>query len=509
MIKQMRENQTDFYDYLIAGSGFAGSITAMALANSGYRVCLLEKNEHPRFAIGESSTPIADMILRGLADRYNLPFLKKLSRYGEWQKNYPEVICGLKRGFSYYPHQSGKEFESDRFHSNELLVAASVNNRNSDTNWLRSDVDHFLVRQAEKTELDYFDNTTVKSVKRIKNKNLWTISAARDAVQMQLKCKWIIDATGSPLFSETFFGTKSSASGFSTNSRAIYTHFENAGLWNQYLEERNFITDDYPYNPDDSALHHITEEGWIWMLRFNNNLLSAGLVFDCNKDEFPRYDPAKKTWDSVIQKYPSLFEIFSNAIIAGQPGKFYKTSRLQRKLNKIYGDGWIALNHTAGFADPLHSTGIAHTLSGIEKVLNVCINVQDETEKKKYLKKMEEDFFLELSFLDTLISICYQSAGNFKLFKAAVMLYFIATIKYESSRLKGRTPETFLCAGDFELQKLAEKTAREINFFSAGKSEFDINELVSKIRSWISPFNSAGLMDPEKMNMYHHTAVKL
>ncbi len=505
----MQKNQTDIYDYLIVGSGFAGSITAMALSNSGFRVCLLEKYKHPRFAIGESSTPVADMILRDLSETYNLPFLKKLSRYGEWQKNYPGVTCGLKRGFSYYPHKPGKQFESDLYHSNELLVAASVNDHNSDTNWLRSDVDHFLIRQTEKTGVDYYDNTNVEQVKRIQEENIWTVSALRHSDPMQLTCRWIIDATGSSVFSETFLGTKSSAAGFSTNSRAIYTHFNHTAHWNEYLEERSFFTGDYPYNPDNSALHHIIHEGWIWMLRFNNNLLSAGLVFDCNNREVPQDIAAEKIWESVIWNYPSLSKIFSTATLAEDPGRFYKSARLQRKLNKIYGDGWIALNHTAGFADPLHSTGIAHTLSGIEKVLKVCASIQDEVEKKKYLEKMEDDFFIELSFLDSLISVCYQSRENFELFKAAVMLYFTATIRYENSRLNGNKPETFLCAGDPELQNLKEKIELEISSFMSDKSTYTITELVSKIRSWISPFNSAGLMDPEKKNMYHHTAVQL
>ena len=67
------------FDFLVVGSGFSGSITAMALTKIGYTVCLIEKSRHPRFAIGESSTPIADMILRDLADDYDLPFLKKLT----------------------------------------------------------------------------------------------------------------------------------------------------------------------------------------------------------------------------------------------------------------------------------------------------------------------------------------------------------------------------------------------------------------------------------------------
>ncbi len=163
------------YDFLIVGSGFSGSITAMALKKMGYSVCLIEKDQHPRFAIGESSTPIADMILRDLAEDYDLPFLKKLSRYGEWQKYYPEIGCGLKRGFSYYHHKKGERFHSDDYHSNELLVAASENNQNSDTNWLRSDVDHFLVKKAAELRIDFMDQTEVRKLSRDPKKERWSV----------------------------------------------------------------------------------------------------------------------------------------------------------------------------------------------------------------------------------------------------------------------------------------------------------------------------------------------
>ena len=60
------------YDIAVIGAGFAGSLTALGLDRLGYNVILVEKATHPRFAIGESSTPIADMILRDIADRYDL-----------------------------------------------------------------------------------------------------------------------------------------------------------------------------------------------------------------------------------------------------------------------------------------------------------------------------------------------------------------------------------------------------------------------------------------------------
>ena len=55
------------FDVIIIGSGFAGSIMAMILRRLGRTVLVLEKGKHPRFAIGESSTPVADLVLRDLA----------------------------------------------------------------------------------------------------------------------------------------------------------------------------------------------------------------------------------------------------------------------------------------------------------------------------------------------------------------------------------------------------------------------------------------------------------
>ena len=54
-------------DVLVLGAGFAGALMALVAQRLGLRVVLLEKGRHPRFAIGESSTPIANLVLEGLA----------------------------------------------------------------------------------------------------------------------------------------------------------------------------------------------------------------------------------------------------------------------------------------------------------------------------------------------------------------------------------------------------------------------------------------------------------
>ena len=51
------------FDLAIVGSGFAGTRLAMIARRLGLSVLMIERGRHPRFAIGESSTPLANLWL--------------------------------------------------------------------------------------------------------------------------------------------------------------------------------------------------------------------------------------------------------------------------------------------------------------------------------------------------------------------------------------------------------------------------------------------------------------
>src|SRR3954466_8750032 len=112
-------------DLVVLGGGFAGALMALVAHRIGLRTVLIEKGRHPRFAIGESSTPITNLVLEGLAQTYNLPRLLPLTKYGHWQAAYPHLAWGLKGGFPFARHTAGQAFEPHPKHTNELLVAAS------------------------------------------------------------------------------------------------------------------------------------------------------------------------------------------------------------------------------------------------------------------------------------------------------------------------------------------------------------------------------------------------
>src|SRR5664279_6068458 len=110
------------FDVAIVGSGFAGSLLALVARRLGLSVLLLEKGSHPRFAIGESTSPLANLLLEELATRYALPRLLPFAKWGPWRRAYPEVSCGLKRGFSSVSYTHLRAHETDSYLVCRLLL---------------------------------------------------------------------------------------------------------------------------------------------------------------------------------------------------------------------------------------------------------------------------------------------------------------------------------------------------------------------------------------------------
>jgi FADH2 O2-dependent halogenase len=493
-------------DVLVAGAGFAGSLMALVLHSLGLKVCLVEKGQHPRFAIGESSTPIADMILRELSAKYNLPWLAAFSRYGSWQRTHPEIVCGLKRGFSYFKHYPGKAFSTDPSHTNELFVAASTDNIRSDTNWLRADVDAFLVGKVKEAGIPYVDLTTLVRAEADPGTKEAGPAAKESGPATKYysadgKCfetKFFIDASGSGALLDRLFDVKSSSAGFLTDSFAVFSHFNNVPRWLDMLKKSNIPTGDFPYDPDDSALHQVIDEGWLWMLRFNDERTSLGFALN-----------AKKT-DLMLKKYPSLNDILKNLPLSAQPGSIIRSQRLQRRTEKCFGPAWAALPHTAGFIDPLFSSGIAHSLTGIQRIADIIQQHLNQPEElHQALTEYEHSIFEELKLIDQLVAGCYDTMDHFELFNAWSMLYFAATIQYEQRKLKKLPPGSFLGADDQAMRAMVDLSYSELKTILENPTETAAGEFTARIRERIAPVNIAGLLDPALKNMYRHSAVTL
>lgn len=499
-------------DVAIVGGGFGGSLLALVLQRAGLRVVLIDKGRHPRFAIGESSTPIANLVLKDLCREYNLPRVAPLAKYGTWQVTHPQLVSGIKRGFSYFHHEADRPFVADANHSTELLVAASSSDQNSDTHWLRQDVDAFLFGEARAAGAMCFEQCDVTQLQPIGScvelglkfvvPPLGGISEPPEGGTTNFKARFVVDASGEGGFLAKRLGIESRTHELHTNSRAVFAHFADVTRWKSCLEWHGIDTAEHPFDCDHAALHHVFEGGWMWQLRFNDETVSAGFVQDLNRGERPNLS-ASEEWNSWLQRFPSIGEQYANAKIVRPEGGLRSTGRLQRKLARAAGAWWAMLPNTAGFIDALHSSGIAHTLCGIERLARILIQSLGRDDLESRLLEYERCVLGEVELIDLLVSGCFAALGDFRRFAAATMLYFAAATSYERARLAsaGEFQPAFLLVNDPNWLAVVRRMCARLSEVA------DVGQFERELAEAIRPYNVVGLCEPSLRNMYRHSAL--
>lgn len=501
-------------DIAVIGAGFSGSLTAMLLQRIGLRPVLIDRGTHPRFAIGESSTPVANLILEGLTRRYDLARITPLANYAQWKQAYPDIVCGLKRGFSYFHHEFDQDFQPNSTRSNELLVAASRSNEDADTHWLRSDFDSFLAAEAVKLDIPYFDQTTIDELAprgagwRLRGTTRSESAAVHQGRDAGFPCvsaegepivvtaKFLIDASGEGAFLSRALGIGPHPDDMQTRSRALYSHFTGVKKWHDLYVARGGDPSGHPYPCDDAAVHHVFDGGWMWVLRFDNGVTSAG--FSLDPDQFPREGAGtpEQEWASLMARLPAVAEQFADAC---PTVPWRQTGRMQRRLAVSAGPNWVMLPNSAAFHDPLHSTGNTFTLVGIDRLIDILERCWNRQELAAELQQYDKLIQQEVEFVDGIVSGSFAGFREFERMIAISMFYFSTAIWSEEERRAGRVPRgaAYLSANRPELRAALDQAVRDIRDPSISSANF-----TERIRQVIEPFNRVGLCDPRRFNMY-------
>ena len=548
---------THNFDLAVIGSGFAGSLMAMIARRLGRSVVLLERGTHPRFAIGESSTPLANLLLEELAHRYDLPRLAPLSKWGSWQRAYPEIGCGLKRGFTFYHHKFDKPFAADPERRDQLLVGASPSDEIADTHWYRPDFDHFLVREAQALGVDYRDNVNLSTVAfdndgatlQIEQSQAEVgsdhradravVPAARPAVApYQLRARFVIDATGPRGFLHRALNLRKIPFKNLPPTQALFSHFtgvrrlEEMGSCNVGQTSSSDLLPETgrrgrlphietpPYPVDDAAVHHVFDGGWVWVLRFNNGITSAGVAATDKLANELRFAEGAPAWARLLARLPTVREQLAGAQ-ATLP--FVHVPRLSFRSGAVVGERWALLPSAAGFVDPLLSTGFPLTLLGVSRLAEAMEHDWDATRLNAYAVQTTN----ELLAAERLVASLYATMNDFPTFTALSLLYFTAMIYSETARREGR-PElarSFLLCDDplfgpamrrcCAVAALGKRGADERGEFerlprlaTAATDLAASSDVIEEVRRAIAPFDLAGLGDASRRNWHPFVAVK-
>ena len=486
--------KTDF-DIAVIGSGFGGSLLAMIARRLGRSVVLIERGKHPRFVIGESSTPLANLLLEELAGKYDLPRLTLLSKWGSWQKAYPHIACGLKRGFTFYHHSENTHWRADAQRRNELLVTASPHDGIADTHWYRPDFDHFLVCEAQALGVDYLEQVKLETAEF--SSNSVTLSGSQKNKTLRLQVQFVVDATGPRGFLHRALALPEASFEDLPPTQALYAHFSDVRRWDSL--KRHAAEEASPYPVDDAAVHHVFDGGWIWVLRFNNGITSAGVAATDQLANKLKFAEGASAWSRLLQMLPSVHEQFA---VAKPTLAFIHAPRLSFRSSVAAGATWALLPSAAGFVDPLLSTGFPLTLLGIGRLAAILQRDWNSDRLRSSLSRYSDRTFEELGTAGQLVAALYASMNNPRLFTAASLLYFAAASFTEAAKRLGRSElagESFLLRDHPAFGPRFRRCLERVILSRKARGE---EEVIGEINSVIESVDIAGLTDQTRRNWY-------
>jgi tetracycline 7-halogenase / FADH2 O2-dependent halogenase len=479
-------------DVVVIGAGFSGALTALALRRMGRSVALIERGRHPRFAIGESSTPLANILIEELAATYDLPRVAPLSKWGTWRRAYPDLPVGLKRGFSFFHHTLDRPFADDEAHARQLLVGASPHDEIADTHWYRPAFDAFLTNEAQDAGVDLLDQTRIERI--VVHGDTAQLDLARAGVSTSISACFVVDASGPRGALHRLLGLEETPTQWLPPTEGLYTHFEGVARWDEAVKAESGV----PYPVDAAAVHQVFPGGWIWILRFNNGITSAGAAVTVPLARELRLEEGAPAWQRLLDRLPSVKAQFADAR-ATLP--FMHTPRVAFRSPVLCGQGWAMLPSAAGVIDPLLSTGFPLTLLGIGRLVDALESTWSGPGREAALDEYARQTQRELDATERLVAALYASMNDFDLFKRLTRLYFAAASFSETARRLGRAqlaPGFLLC--DHPTFGPASRAIAEIAMRTpTGRARA---VLVDRIDHTIEPFDLAGLGDDARRDWF-------
>lgn len=491
----------NIYDIVIIGSGLGGSACAAVLGKLGYRVALIERGEHPRFAIGESATPVMSKKIRHLGELYDIKEFKELSTYDHIKEAGIEIDCGPKELFHYFIHDKGQESVFFNDEVREFIVQTPE----VDAQYYRADSDALMVQVAKKYGVEYMDRTAVKDID-FSDKNV-KICCENGNGDFEIDCQFVIDATGFRSIIGEKYGLKIQGDelGVPLKSRSIFAHFSGVNDFEEMLKSNEGFVDRSPASRSRATQHHCFDGGWLWVIPFENGKVSIGLNLDL--DVFPLNDlSAEEEFWMVVKQYPVI-----NNLLSGHQNimPFVKTGRMQFVNKEMVGDRWAMLPASAYGLDAWFSTGLASSFIAIHRlaeILNTRVFPRKNF-KRSCLLDYEVAMKKEYVHVAKMIHGMYKSFKHFDIFKHYCALCFMGAESFISKggiEASMNTDLLLLNAGDAKFTTLFSKLYEEVKRLSTHeKVDYDDVEKLSKfLQEDMAEFNFRNFGSPSMYGMH-------
>lgn len=333
-------------DVLIIGGGPSGSLAAKKIASNGYKVIVLEKEDFPRFVIGESLLPRCNEILEenGLIEKIQ-------------KQNY------MIKGGAIFIDEEKKEKIIDFSNNLGQKWGNSFQVK-------REEFDNVLLQEAKNSGVDVKIGYTV--INYDEDNNIITAKDTQDNV-CTFNSKFVIDASGYGRVLPKLLNLDEPSTLKLRN--AIFTRVQ--GEKRREEEFEGFI---------DIVIHD-DNKAWLWIIPFSDGTTSVGIV--CEESYFDDKKMSEEEFfDSVLNSHNYLKEKFKNA------QKLQKVGRIRgysSSIKKMYGKNYVLTGNATEFLDPVFSSGVTLALESSNKAGELVLktlkgqSVDWENDYEKYM----------------------------------------------------------------------------------------------------------------------------